>query len=205
MSSHHIVRDEQEPALLLLDYNPVNANIISNLLEWSPTVVTTTDMVEKFISQGFKIDIVLSPHDNLDKSKSLLMDHNPIKVISYNESDKPLDTAIFYLRGLKHSALNVITTGISSPLLSDYLESDFALCFYGNRIKWYQCQKGVFRKWVPQGNTFYFLDEPTSEISLGGRVVGFEKKDKYYQITCQSEGFIEVASESPYWLGEWVE
>ena len=41
MSSHHIVREKQEPALLVLGLNNFSTELLGQLLEWNPTVITT--------------------------------------------------------------------------------------------------------------------------------------------------------------------
>jgi thiamine pyrophosphokinase len=39
MSSHHIVRDDQEPALIIANGASCNPELLGQLLEWSPLVV----------------------------------------------------------------------------------------------------------------------------------------------------------------------
>jgi thiamine pyrophosphokinase len=59
MSSHHIVREKQEPALLVLGMDNFSDELLGQLLEWSPTVIATEIMAEKLNANGIKIDCVI--------------------------------------------------------------------------------------------------------------------------------------------------
>src|ERR1700760_444564 len=60
MSSHHVVREKQEPALLVLSMDRFSDELLGQLLEWSPTVIATEIMAEKLHSEGIKIDWILT-------------------------------------------------------------------------------------------------------------------------------------------------
>lgn len=59
MSSHHIVREKQEPALFILDFDGFDEEYFGQLLEWSPTLVVSEDCYEKIARMGIKIDAVI--------------------------------------------------------------------------------------------------------------------------------------------------
>ncbi len=63
MSSHHIVREKQEPALLVLGLDNFPNELLGQLLEWSPTVITTSQTAEKLIVNGIKIDWIITDGD----------------------------------------------------------------------------------------------------------------------------------------------
>lgn len=54
MSSHHIVREKQEPALLVLSMDAFDEEMLGQLLEWSPTVICSTGTAEKLDASGIK-------------------------------------------------------------------------------------------------------------------------------------------------------
>ena len=56
MSSHHIVRDEQEPALLIDDASVIHFEFVELLLEWSPRVMVTSNAIDEVLNWGVKID-----------------------------------------------------------------------------------------------------------------------------------------------------
>jgi thiamine pyrophosphokinase len=59
MSSHHIVRDEQEPALLIANGESCSDELLGQLLEWSPVVVVLDRAVWRVLDRGIKIDVLL--------------------------------------------------------------------------------------------------------------------------------------------------
>ena len=64
MSSHHIIREKQEPALLIVDLLDFDLENLGQLLEWSPTVIVLKDAVEKVYSLGLKIDVIIDNEAN---------------------------------------------------------------------------------------------------------------------------------------------
>lgn len=58
MSSHHIVRENQEPALVVADFHALDSEQLGQLLEWSPMIVTDAANVDFLLAEGIKVDIV---------------------------------------------------------------------------------------------------------------------------------------------------
>ncbi len=59
MSSHHVIRDEQEPPVFVLD-ETVNIDLLKQLLGWSPAVWVLEPIAEWTMSLDIKIDGILS-------------------------------------------------------------------------------------------------------------------------------------------------
>lgn len=55
MSSHHFVKENQEPALLILCTEAIPFEKLQEILEWSPTVITTEGCIEKVLGWGIKM------------------------------------------------------------------------------------------------------------------------------------------------------
>src|SRR5690606_40296637 len=58
MSSHHIVRENQEPALLVEDFAALSEEYLGQLLEWSPTIITSLENLDYFLTRDIKVDIL---------------------------------------------------------------------------------------------------------------------------------------------------
>lgn len=78
MSSHHIIRDKQEPALIIANGEECSMDLLEQLLEWSPTVVVLDDAIERVISLGIKVDVWLGDFDHSEKH-SLALENYPLK------------------------------------------------------------------------------------------------------------------------------
>ena len=100
MSSHHVVREKQEPALLVLGLDNFDDELLGQLLEWSPTVVATPQTVEKLLSYGIKIDwLITNGTAEIEQSDVKLM-HAADSNLAY--------AALQHLSGYGYPAVNII-------------------------------------------------------------------------------------------------
>jgi thiamine pyrophosphokinase len=53
MSSHHIVRDDQEPALIIANGASCSEELMGQLLEWSPLVIVLDSAIERVLELMF--------------------------------------------------------------------------------------------------------------------------------------------------------
>ncbi|GAC1303692.1 MAG: hypothetical protein NVSMB24_10070 [Mucilaginibacter sp.] len=89
MSSHHVVREKQEPALLVLSLDNFPDEMLGQLLEWSPTVICTQQTAEALVAYGIKIDWIVGPHNNNDLQSD-------VRFLPTGK-DSPLGAALKYL------------------------------------------------------------------------------------------------------------
>jgi thiamine pyrophosphokinase len=157
MSSHHIVREKQEPALLVLGLNNFSDELLGQLLEWSPTVITTQQTAEKLSSRGIKIDWVITNGD---------VEHlqSDVKLMSVGDANLT-DAAFEYLISYEYPALNIITDELN---LKDYehFANKISLVIFNNGKKIYTITPG-FSKWKPAGETIEILS-PYSKLNIKG-------------------------------------
>ncbi|GAB3769070.1 thiamine diphosphokinase [Spirosoma horti] len=109
MSSHHIVREKQEPALLIANGEACSEELIGQLLEWSPTVVVLDSAIWRVFDLGIKVDVLLGDFDrNLDLD-NIRAQQYPLDVVHAPDQDKTdLDKGIEYLIEQGYSAVNII-------------------------------------------------------------------------------------------------
>ena len=55
MSSHHVVKEKQEPGLLILDPGDFDNEYLGQLLEWSPTVLIADSLTAWAEALGIKV------------------------------------------------------------------------------------------------------------------------------------------------------
>jgi len=109
MSSHHIVRDDQEPALIIANGEACNRELVDQLLEWSPLVVVLDSAIERVIELGIKVDVLIGDFDrefDYRKYQDLQFPIEIIKVDDQNSTD--LDKAYQYLIDRKIPSVNVV-------------------------------------------------------------------------------------------------
>lgn len=144
MSSHHIVREKQEPALYIHDLAEFNEEYLGQLLEWSPTLIVNSALYEKIISLGLKVDIVVNPID-----QEFFQENT--KVIP--AKGEALDAVLDYLIAEKYAAVNVIDTKANLRELGSYIDEINIVVFTATE-KAYAIKSG-FSVWKPKGSIFH--------------------------------------------------
>jgi thiamine pyrophosphokinase len=157
MSSHHVIREKQEPALLVMGMNNFSDEHLGQLLEWSPTVMVTPLMAEKLNAYGIKIDWVIAD-EGMDELQS------DVKVLPI-DNKSPLLSALKFLTDNSYPAVNVVTDELN---INDYLpfaDKINPVIFYNNQ-KIYPVTSG-FSKWKPAGESIELLS-PCADLQTSG-------------------------------------
>ncbi|OXA70547.1 thiamine diphosphokinase [Flavobacterium aquidurense] len=109
MSSHHIVRDDQEPALIIANGAACNPELLGQLLEWSPLVIVLDSAIERVVDLGIKIDVLLGDFDHGFDPEIYKTSQYPIEIVHTPDQDKTdLEKAFDYLIARKIPAVNVV-------------------------------------------------------------------------------------------------
>ena len=109
MSSHHIVRDDQEPALIIANGASCNEELLGQLLEWSPLVVVLDSAIERVIDLNIKVDVVLGDFDRDFNPYEFLKSQQPIEIVHSPDQNKTdLEKAFDYLIERNIPAVNVV-------------------------------------------------------------------------------------------------
>lgn len=109
MSSHHIVRDEQEPALIIANGQSCSFELMGQLLEWSPVVMVLDGAIHRVLELGIKIDVVLGDFDKTENWEELLANQQPVEVVHTPDQNKTdLEKGLDYLIAKGHKAVNIL-------------------------------------------------------------------------------------------------
>ena len=109
MSSHHIVRDDQEPALIIANGAACSDELLGQLLEWSPLVVVLDSAMERVVELGIKVDVLLGDFDLGFDANYYKETHYPIEIIHTPDQNKTdLEKAFDYLLARNIPAVNVV-------------------------------------------------------------------------------------------------
>jgi thiamine pyrophosphokinase len=193
MSSHHFVKEDQEPALLILNAKAISFEKVQELLEWSPTVIVSEEVVEDVIGWGIKIDIVLCEEAKIISLKESLIDQAPIRFISYHNQREILSTAYHFLTASKYKAVNI--------LIKDQTQLDFIQTFVGMNVevfyegkRWVYIHSRKFEKWVAEGTQFFIYTKLPA--------VPFKKIGLSDEMKCVKDGMVSIEGDETFWLGE---
>ena len=185
MSSHHIVRDDQEPALIIANGLECNNELLGQLLEWSPYVIVLDSAIERVIELGIKVDVLLGDFDRDLNANYYKEKHYPIEIVHTPDQNKTdLQKAFDFLIEKGHKAVNVVwATGKRADHTLNNLST---LASYRNELKivLFDDHSKVFllansfKKWYPK-------DAIISLIPLG-KVEGITTENLFYPLQNES-------------------
>jgi len=109
MSSHHIVKDNQEPALIIANGESCSIDLLNQLLEWSPVVMVLDGAVNRVLSLGIKIDILLGDFDRNHNPQEVLQFQDNVEIVYTPDQNKTdLEKGIDYLINKGHTSINIV-------------------------------------------------------------------------------------------------
>nr|WP_322626236.1 thiamine diphosphokinase [uncultured Flavobacterium sp.] len=185
MSSHHIVRDDQEPALIIANGAACSKELMGQLLEWSPLVIVLDSAIDRVLELGIKVDVLLGDFDNGFNPQRYLEQQYPLEIVYTPDQDKTdLEKACDYLVARNIPAANVIwATGrradhtITNITNIVRFKDSLKIVVLDDHSKIYQLPKR-FEKWYPAGT-------PISLIPVG-KVDGISTKNLKYPLHDES-------------------
>lgn len=149
MSSHHIIREDQEPALVIDSADATNFELIQQLLEWSPTVLVTQPALGQVLLWGIKIDVVIAVEATIEAVKALVQNQLPVKILSCTDESAALESALYFLTASKQKTVNIISDSVLETF-EKFSALELAVIQQGRR--WILIRSGRFDKWLPQGS-----------------------------------------------------
>jgi thiamine pyrophosphokinase len=182
MSSHHVVREKQEPALLVLGLENFSDELLGQLLEWSPTVIAIADTAENLTSREIKIDWIITS-DPTEVSQS------HVKFIPVSEGNATV-TALKFLADNAYPSVNIITDDLR---LNDYepFINRINLVIFNCDRKIYAVSSG-FSKWKSADEAIRLLLNGNNLITEGL----YQTSDKEYKTTY--DGFFSLHFDDPF-------
>ncbi len=150
MSSHHFVKEGQEPSVWVLGTD-FNEDILGTLLEWSPLVITNLIAAEKLFSLQIKTDRIIT-ETNDEAAKKLFTSLYPVEwhvtESIFSELREFLEThrTHLYVVGLESNQLAHLFQ--QTPVHLKQFLTGITLT-----EKWI-CPASVWNKWLAKGQAF---------------------------------------------------
>ncbi len=193
MSSHHFVKENQEPALLILHTEAIPFEKVQELLEWSPTVIVTHASLEKVLGWGIKIDVVLTPAESIQALTQILHHQAPIQFVSFKDEHEIITNIIEFLKSSHQKAINVLANSWVDFERLQITDLDCELFFEGKR--WSFARDTKFRKWYEWDVQLYVYPSAIQFSSISGAGIS---------LRTENNGIVQLESVSPFWVGEEV-
>lgn len=181
MSSHHIVRDDQEPALIIANGASCSFDLLGQLLEWSPIVVVLDNAIDRVLQLDIKVDVLLGDFDGDFDPEFYKEKQYPLEIVHTPNQDKTdLEKALDYLIEKGHKAVNIVWA--TGKRADHTLTNITNIVSYRNKIKIVMLDDhskifllpNKFEKW-------YTANTPISLIPVG-KVTGITSQNLFYPL-----------------------
>lgn len=167
MSSHHIVKEKQEPALIIANGEACSEELLGQLLEWSPFIVVLDHAIYRVLELGIKIDVWMGDFDQPHDFDTIRSSQHPLEIIDTPDQEKTdLEKAIDFLIQRGFPAANIVwATGrradhaITNITNLVRYKDQIRLVLFDDYSKIFPLS-GIFEKW-------YVAGTPVSLIPVG--------------------------------------
>jgi hypothetical protein len=202
MSSHHFVKEQQEPAVFILDVEGVSFEAVAPLLEWSPTLLVAQEAVEVVLGWGIKIDIILASQAFQNENEHLLEIQYPLRFLTIS-SLSALDEGVYYLLASQHKGVHLVGFDHQNHQQLDEKIFDLDLTLLEGDWKYYPIKGGKFSKWFVAAEIRLLASEnQLVEVSNADGTLLFPVC--YLTQLEVPEGISTCSSTGIFWIGERV-
>lgn len=109
MSSHHVVKEKQEPALIIANGAECEWDLMGQVLEWSPFIIVLDGAVKRVLELGLHFDAVLGDFDSFSDLNSLKFARPELEIIhAPDQSKTDLEKAMDFLIAKEFPAVNIL-------------------------------------------------------------------------------------------------
>lgn len=186
MSSHHFVKENQEPALIVCSCSSFSFENIEQLLEWAPYIIISSQSAEHFYSRGIHFDVCIGETDLnfpfMYKSVSLKDPSDFISEVLKEMADRNKNLNFVFEN---EDELKVANLQLTIPDLN-------VVCFTNDR-KWILIHDKIER-WYPKNKQVFFS---SNEIQVEG---DFREIEGTFSMN--NEGLLKAVGKAEFWLIE---
>jgi len=196
MSSHHFVKEGQEPALFILDAQ--HHTLLEPLLEWAPLVVVCNSALNEVLMWGIKIDVVTCQADDEVDVRQCISDQEPVQVVTYPSNEKnSMRSTLAYLVNENQRAVNVIADLADHHFQQAESFTQLQIALIDQEIKWTYYPDGKYSKWLP-ANTSLHIRRSLSSQPI--RLQNAAEADRSVKVL--DDGLTTIESSAAFWAGE---
>lgn len=224
MSSHHIVRDNQEAALIIANGESCSMELMDELMEWCPFVLVLDGAMHRVQELGIRADAWLGDFDSANGGGNLL--EHPLwaseefllaagieKIITPDQVKTDLEKGIEFLISRGHKSANIIWgtgrrmdhTFQNLSVLPRY-RNDITVSILDDYSRVYPLPK-TFKKWYPAGTNVSLMPigkvEEVHSENLEFPLAGMDLELPYRSGSSNrvlADGFVEITYKHGYLL-----
>lgn len=108
MSSHHFVKEKQEPAIYIHSEESLDMDLLGQLLEWSPFVIADEHALFLLNHEPIKIDLVVQRDLTDEDVQSWTANQSDIRILKLKNDEDKFISVLNYLVSENHFAISLI-------------------------------------------------------------------------------------------------
>lgn len=189
MSSHHVIRDNQEAAVVVLDVENLNFEVLGDALAWSPFVIVSNQAAEVLHERAHKIDLIIGEEMN-----DFVAIHEEQRDIQFLKQSSPMVVEAMNIAIKNNHPAVLIFSHFKDELFKLKASFKIPVSVIDGTKKWTLVSSGKIKKWFK--NTDYIEVDAPQDVFLN------DKKMVNSKACIQHDGLVELISSASFWLGE---
>lgn len=183
MSSHHFVKEDQEPALIIASVTPQTFEKIKPLLEWSPRIIVHYATLHSILNWGIKFDGVICTAALQSSVEKKLAEYEPLEWFIYSTNFLQETIAKLITRNIE--AVQIIDAQEDYPLADLERLNIHSVTLLTDSVRWSLIKSKKWHKWLPANSlTHLYVAGKTETMS-----------------TVKADS-LSIAKETIFWIGE---
>lgn len=163
MSSHHFVRENQEPGLYIDEWFPSATELLEQLSQWAPKIIVHEHVLNEVLETGTKIDVVL-----YIKDKELVEEKTRFQFpIELAEAKPSFEANIRFIEQQYINRIHIISAKTPEEIT---FETESKLTFFNSTNSFFKIENG-FEKWMAKDDVFEIMENGTKEKLVGNDAI----------------------------------
>lgn len=183
MSSHHFVKEDQEPALIIASVTHKTFEKIKPLLEWSPRIIVHYATLDSILNWGIKFDGVICTADLKSSVEKKLAEYEPIEWFIYSKSF--LRETITEVMTRNIAAVQIMDAQEDCPLAELERLNIHSVTLLTDSIRWSLIKSKKWHKWLPANSLIHIYSSGKTET-----------------ISTDKAAAVDISKETIFWIGE---
>ncbi len=165
MSSHHFVKEKQEPALFIHSEQGLDLELLGQLLEWSPFVIADEHVLYYLNHEPIKIDVVLQQNLSDEEIEEWTANQSDLVILKVSSTENKLMAVLQYLEKEQHKALSLLACSDEQIQKLQGISTNIDIIQYADDYKGFFMMHD-FKKWKVKDAVFEIFAETVETKNL---------------------------------------
>lgn len=206
MSSHHIIRENQEAAIFLVDKSAIVKGVLESFFEWNPLILATEECFILINRWGFKADAIICEKGFIENFETELAMQQPIDIINAPKNTDVIKAGLDYFSSRRCPAVNIFSMDAGLWKNSAVAElKDLNVNIVQGNQRGFLIHSGAYEKWLPAHSQIRITPAPTGQLFMFKNQNGpfqSQKADAELVVNIDKDGIFSVSSRQGFQIWE---